>query len=206
MKDMADSWSIEGHYLMACNCDYGCPCNFNARPTPGYCEAVLAFMVDSGNYAETDLSGTKAALIAKWPGALHEGNGKAILLVDAATDEQQREALRKILSGEVGGPFGMIIKNTITSLDGPDFVDIEAEVAGKDTRVKVDGKIDLEFDSIRNPVTKAESFPRVVLPQGVWSHELEQYTSKTFTAGEGELAMAYPGKVAQLAEIHWAGP
>ena len=26
-------WSFEADYFTACNCDWGCPCNFNARPT-----------------------------------------------------------------------------------------------------------------------------------------------------------------------------
>jgi hypothetical protein len=26
-------WSFEANYFTACNCDWGCPCNFNARPT-----------------------------------------------------------------------------------------------------------------------------------------------------------------------------
>src|SRR5262249_52090754 len=31
-------WRLEGTLLIACNCDYGCPCNFNALPSYGKCE------------------------------------------------------------------------------------------------------------------------------------------------------------------------
>lgn len=31
-------WRINGHVIVSCNCDYGCPCNFNALPTKGKCE------------------------------------------------------------------------------------------------------------------------------------------------------------------------
>ncbi|MBA2642648.1 MAG: DUF1326 domain-containing protein, partial [Actinobacteria bacterium] len=34
---MAD-WQAKGTVLVACNCDFGCPCNFNAPPTTGDCE------------------------------------------------------------------------------------------------------------------------------------------------------------------------
>jgi hypothetical protein len=27
-------------FLDACNCDWGCPCQFNAKPTHGNCEGV----------------------------------------------------------------------------------------------------------------------------------------------------------------------
>jgi hypothetical protein len=33
------SWFFDADYLQACNCDYGCPCEFAAPPTPGFCEA-----------------------------------------------------------------------------------------------------------------------------------------------------------------------
>ena len=26
------SWTLKGQVIIACNCDYGCPCNFNALP------------------------------------------------------------------------------------------------------------------------------------------------------------------------------
>ncbi len=32
---MVTSWQLQGTVLVACNCDYGCPCNFNALPTTG---------------------------------------------------------------------------------------------------------------------------------------------------------------------------
>lgn len=203
---MAKNWQIEGHYVMACNCDYGCPCNFNAPPTPGYCEGLLGVSVDRGRYGDVSLDGTKMAMIAKWPGAIHEGNGKGVLFVDHAADEDQREALRVICSGDVGGAFGMVIKNTIADFDGPRFASVDIRVAGKKTTIAVDGSARVAFDAIRNPVTGAESFPRVVLPQGLWSNELEQFTTAEFEAGEGELAMSYPGKVAQIAQIRWQGP
>ncbi len=31
-------WTLTGTVVVACNCDYGCPCNFNALPTQGRCE------------------------------------------------------------------------------------------------------------------------------------------------------------------------
>jgi hypothetical protein len=33
-------WQTEVYYLDSCNCDWGCPCQFNAKPTHGNCEGV----------------------------------------------------------------------------------------------------------------------------------------------------------------------
>ena len=32
------SYHLKGMLLAACNCDWGCPCNFEAPPTKGFCE------------------------------------------------------------------------------------------------------------------------------------------------------------------------
>ena len=34
-------WMIEGREFAHCNCDYGCPCQFNALPTHGNCKTVV---------------------------------------------------------------------------------------------------------------------------------------------------------------------
>jgi hypothetical protein len=47
---MATQWHINGDYLLGCNCDYGCPCNFNARPTEGDCQGSIGFHVEDGAY------------------------------------------------------------------------------------------------------------------------------------------------------------
>ncbi len=37
---MAEKWRIRGSIIGSCNCDWGCPCNFDARPSQGRCEGV----------------------------------------------------------------------------------------------------------------------------------------------------------------------
>lgn len=39
-------WEIQGAELVNCNCAYGCPCQFNALPTSGYCEVMGAILFD----------------------------------------------------------------------------------------------------------------------------------------------------------------
>jgi len=49
----------QGKEFINCNCAYGCPCQFNALPTHGFCEAVGGFQIDSGFHGETRLDGLK---------------------------------------------------------------------------------------------------------------------------------------------------
>ena len=50
-----DTWSIQGPHFINCNCDYGCPCQFWARPTDGTCRAVIAWRIDDGHFGEVRL-------------------------------------------------------------------------------------------------------------------------------------------------------
>ena len=76
------AWSMEGTVLVACNCDYGCPCNVNGLPTTGKCEGGWTWHVEEGRYGETSLGGLNLSIFAEWPGAIHEGGGRAVSFFD----------------------------------------------------------------------------------------------------------------------------
>src|SRR5438105_12959860 len=95
--------------LVACNCDYGCPCNVNGRPTTGQCEGGWTWRIDTGHYADTTLDGLAFSIFADWPGALHEGGGTAIALIDDRADEAQASALAPLRRAGAGGPWGAFI-------------------------------------------------------------------------------------------------
>ena len=83
---MAESWHLSGKVLVACNCDWGCPCNFNARPTTGKCEGGWTWHIDEGSYGDIKLHGLSFSVYVNWPGAIHEGNGEALVLIDSRAD------------------------------------------------------------------------------------------------------------------------
>ena len=49
------NYHLKGHLLGACNCDWGCPCNFEQAPNYGSCEGVYLWQVDEGHYNGVDL-------------------------------------------------------------------------------------------------------------------------------------------------------
>src|SRR4051795_12648399 len=65
MSDIA--WSIRGNHFVNCNCDYGCPCQFNALPTDGTCRAVLAWHIEEGHFGDVRLDGLMAVNTYGWP-------------------------------------------------------------------------------------------------------------------------------------------
>src|SRR5437899_12855290 len=102
---MATDWYIEGVWLKSCNCDPGCPCDFNQRPTRGYCEGMAAMRIDRGHFGEVELDGLKFAAVVHWPGPMHEGNGEVQPIVDARATSEQRGAVLEIMSGRHGDPL-----------------------------------------------------------------------------------------------------
>ena len=83
-----------------CNCAYGCPCQFNALPTHGFCETAAAWKIHEGHFGDVRLDGLNCGFVIQFPGAVHEGNGTIQLVVEDKADARQREALVKIMSGE----------------------------------------------------------------------------------------------------------
>ncbi len=149
---MATDWHIEGPWLKNCNCDPGCPCDFNQNPTYGSCEGMVAMRIDKGNYGDIDLSGLSWAGIVRWPGAIHEGNGEAVPIIDESANEQQREALGTILSGQAGDTLFEILSAVCSTIHDPVFAPIEFEFDLENRTAAVragDGLLETEVDTLR---------------------------------------------------------
>ena len=94
------TWHIAGEEIAHCNCDWGCPCQFEAAPTHGRCEAFCAFEIREGHYGDVPLAGIRFAIIYSWPGRVDEGNGTRQMIVDDRATDEQRVALNELNSGE----------------------------------------------------------------------------------------------------------
>ena len=115
-------WNFEADYLQACNCDYGCPCEFSAPPTLGYCQGMGAWRINRGRYGDVQLDGLGLGFAAHWPKAIHEGNGTVCIFVDEKAKAAQREALIMIASGQAGGLPFEILATTFSKILEPQFV------------------------------------------------------------------------------------
>jgi hypothetical protein len=136
------TWSIEGEYFENCNCAVACPCIFSANPpftstpTEGACEVTFAFHLDQGTFGTVSLDGLNAALIARTPGPMIEGNWTVALYVDDRADDQQRAAIQAIFSGAAGGTMGAFAP-LIGEVLGAKSVPIHYTVTGKRRSVEI---------------------------------------------------------------------
>lgn len=201
---MAEAWTLNGTVFVACNCDYGCPCNFNAPPTQGHCHGHWTWQVETGRYGDVPLDGLAFTVAVKWPGAIHEGNGHALLLVDERAGEAQRTAIETLLSGDAGGPWG-VLAWTWPTVDGPHPAPYEIDADGVSFRVRAGSYVDLESEPIRNPVSGAEVHPGAVLPEGIVFTEGCFGSSKRFRVSNG-IEFDYPGKYTDVSPFEYSGP
>jgi len=200
----AEPWHLSGTVFIACNCDYGCPCNFNARPTHGSCEGGWTWRIAEGRYGGVPLDELAFSVYVKWPGAIHEGNGEALVLVDERADDAQREAVATLVDGGAGGPWG-VLGWTWPTVHGPYPVRYEIEADGLASRVKAGGELELELAPIANPVTGAEVHPAAVLPEGIITKRAELGASRAFRV-KGGISFDHGGKYAAIGPFDYAGP
>lgn len=102
---MNNEWKVTGTYFEACNCDAICPCVVTGSPSDGFCNALIGWHVDRGNFGDVSLDGLNAALFAHVPGHMLETKWRVALYVDERADAGQQEALTRIFSGAAGGPL-----------------------------------------------------------------------------------------------------
>ncbi len=199
------AWEAQGREFINCNCAYGCPCQFNALPTHGFCEAIASFVIDKGHYGDVSLDGLKGVMLVKWPGPIHEGKGKCQLVIDSSADSKQRRAMLQIMSGKDSDPFATVFAVFATTFDevfDPIFapIDLEVDVDTRRGRLHVENVVEMEGQPIRNPMTGGEHRVRIDLPGG-FEYEIAEIGSATGRA-QAKVPIELHETYAQFAHIH----
>lgn len=202
---MDTKWMIKGREFVHCNCEYGCPCQFNGRPTYGDCTAVAAMEIEEGFHGDTKLDGLRIGMIAAWPGAIHEGNGEVVPIVDERASEAQRAALLRIMSGldtEPGATLFQVFSATYKKVHEPVFakIDLDIDVDGRSARLSVPGWLEAHGEPIRNPMTGDAHRVRISLPDGFEydTCEVGQGSAET----KGPVTFSLQNSHAHFAQLH----
>ena len=197
-------WNLEADFLQACNCDYGCPCEFSAPPTRGFCEGVGAWRINQGNYGDVGLDGLGVAFAAHWPKAIHEGNGTVCLFFDERADARQRDALLQICSGQAGGLPFEILATTFSKILEPQYVPIDFKVNGRNSSVKVGNAMSVVVEPIKNPVTREPESVRIEHSTGFIFKSAECVSAMEMQVDVGELKFSWPDKAGFVTQIKYS--
>ena len=98
------AYRITGHSTEFCSCHATCPCALGLPPDRGRCTGVFSFHIESGKADRVDLANTYAILCASFgPTPWTAGGFDAVLILDANGSKAQRDAIKAILTGKMGG-------------------------------------------------------------------------------------------------------
>jgi hypothetical protein len=144
-------WHIEGEWYKNCNCDAGCPCDFNQKPTKGFCEGMAGMRITKGYFGDIDLAGVKWGVVVRWPGPIHEGNGEMVPFLDSDTSEEQRNSIFEIASGKHGDTFMEVFSFVCPTVHPPVVapVDWAFDLENRTGHIRVEGLIECEVDTLR---------------------------------------------------------
>jgi hypothetical protein len=198
-------WTIKGREFVNCNCAYGCPCQFNALPTHGHCEAVGGFQIDEGFHGDTRLDGLKVVGMFRWPGPIHKGRGESAMVIDERATPAQRDALFRIFSGldtEPGATVFQVFSTTCETVHEPLFasIDFEVDVAERRARLVVPGIAEGRGEPILNAVTGKPHRARIDLPNG-FEYSLAEM-GRGWSDASRPMALRLTDSYGQFAAIH----
>lgn len=194
-------WSFEADYFTACNCDWGCPCNFNARPTEGRCMGWGAWDIKRGRFGDTPLDGGRFALYYSFPGPVEQGQGTACAYVDTRASAEQRRALEAIGTGKAGGGiFQLFGADLVTRWLPTKVAPIAFDVSDGKGRVRIEGFGEGESDLLGYPDGTVIR-PQLELPHGIEYKSGLMTNAKRWWWRDEDLLAAYADKYAAVAHV-----
>ena len=179
MKVNEDSpdWRLEGDYFDGCNCKSICPCIFALDPTEGDCKGLAAWHIEKGHFTNwtsctnsntsnnsINLAGLNVVISVRAPGNMLTGSKwKIALYLDEKANNDQKEALTKIFTGQVGGEFFAEMLSRVGEILGTRSVPIEFTIEGKKRRkIKIPSIAEMEIEGLAGSNPDIE--PKVVNP------------------------------------------
>jgi hypothetical protein len=173
--------------------------------SPALREAVAGYQFHQGHFGDVSLDGLRAALMVRWPGAIHEGNGVMQIVVDEHADAAQRDALVKILTGQETADMATMwwVFSAVCPTKHPPLfkpIDFQVDVDARRARLEIPGLVEAVGEPIKNPVTGADHRVRIDFPESFEFRiaEMGSGTSKT----TGEIKLDLISTYGQFAHIH----
>lgn len=187
-------WYVEGDSFGSCNCDYSCPCQFEALPTQGHCRGFEAMEIETGHFGDVDLSGVRYAVFYAWPGPVFEGGGECQIVIDERADKAQRDALERVLMGEETEEaathwwvFQAMSDTKHPTVYAP--IDVDTDMESRTARVAIPGIVECTATPIHSPVTGDEHRVRIQIPEGIEFEVAEVGSGTTNATGAVKLEL-----------------
>ncbi len=196
-------WWAKGLLFENCSCQLVCPghVRFSQACTFERCVGYWAVRFDEGELDDVSLGGAVAVVAFDSPQYMIEGNWTQVILVDEKADPAQRQKVEAILSGHVGGPWGVLARFVGNRLPTR-AVDIRVEDEGRRKRVSVDGLLDASIEAISGRdksavVTLENMFNQIHAPSQVMALGTTAYD-------DGTIRVKTENSHGLYSRFHWA--
>ncbi|MFQ5984706.1 MAG: DUF1326 domain-containing protein [Alphaproteobacteria bacterium] len=201
-----DPWWASGLLYENCNCQLLCPAHvsFKHNCDNETCLGFWGVHVNKGRFAQLTLQEQDAVVLYQSPQLMHTENSWTLkLFFDQDTDEEQRNALEQILTGEVGGPWRILAKFVADRLE-TQVVPIHFKDDGKRIDLRIEGILQSLIESVESkrsgqPATLANLFNVI--------HAKSQLlaTGSSFVQDQ-DFQWTTERKHALFSEFSWMGP
>ena len=165
-------WRVEGIKFGNCNCDYSCPCQFEALPTHGDCNGLEIIRIDRGHFGDVSLDGLHSVVQYRWPGPVYDGRGEMQAIIDRRATPEQRHALTAILHGEEtrdAATHWWVFHAMSPTRHPPLFetIEFEVDVPARMARARIPQLLESSGRPIISPVDGSPHRVRIDLPTGM---------------------------------------
>jgi hypothetical protein len=165
-------WYVEGVEFSNCNCDFSCPCQFEALPTHGNCHGFEAVRIDKGHFGKVPLAGLNIAMLYAWPGPVFEGNGAIQAIIDERATSEQRHALATVLYGgetDEAKTHWWVFHAMSSTVHEPLYkpITFDVDIEARRARVVIPGLLEATGEPIKSPVSGQEHRVRIDIPNGI---------------------------------------
>jgi hypothetical protein len=176
INEKSYDWKLEGDYFDGCNCKSICPCVFALDPTEGDCKGLAAWHIEKGLFTKNDrnssntknedannnsinLANLNVVISVHAPGHMLAGpKWKIALYLDEKANNDQKDALISIFTGQVGGDFFVEMLSRTGEILGIRSVPIEFNIEGKKRRkIKIPAIAEMDIEGLTGSDPDIES-------------------------------------------------
>jgi len=151
--------------------------------------------VETGHYNGTNLDGATFCQMSAFPGAIHEGQGTTLVLIDERVPADQRLAIEAMLV-EIP-PFGVFYDLTSNFL-GFRYAPFNLKLDGLNSSLEAPGILELSLTPIINPVTGDVELATLEKPTGFTSKVQELCSTGVHRLTAEGMSFECPGKYGEF--------
>ncbi len=199
-----NDWWAEGLLFENCNCTAVCPghIHFSQKCTHEVCRGFWAIRFEAGRVDGTDLAGVGVVVVYETPQVMVDGGWRQRIIVSDGVAPDQRRAVEEIISGKLGGPWGVLARFVGDALPTRTAA-LRIEDGPERKRVTAAGLLEGAVEAIRgrnrgDPVTFANIYNKI--------HDSTQVIARGSTRyDDGEIVIDNSDTHGLWSRFRWTG-